>query len=38
MFSKEMREVIATLVVDHGVEVERHVWKDEPPLDRKSVV
>lgn len=23
MFSKEMREVIATLVVDHGVEVAR---------------
>lgn len=32
MFSKEMREVIATLVVDHGVEVERHVWKHEPPF------
>lgn len=32
MFSKEMRDVIATLVVDHGIEVERQVWKDEAPF------
>ena len=32
MFSRYMREIIAVLVVDYGIEVERCIWKDQDPF------